>query len=202
MAKWNKLASNDSVIKTAKNLEANGISAVVVKNGKEAKKKILELIPAGNEVMTMSSETLRLIGIPDEINTKRFDSVKEKLSKMDRDKEHSEMLKLGAAPKYSIGSVHAVTEEGQVLIASNSGSQLPAYVYGSEHVIWVVGTQKIVKTLDDGMKRIYDYVLPLESERAKKVYGNPSNVSKLLIINKEVKPNRITVIFVKENLGF
>jgi len=112
------------------------------------------------------------------------------------------MQKLGAAPEYAVGSVHAVTEDGKVIIASNTGSQLPAYAYGSAHVIWVVGTQKIVANLEQGLKRIYEYVLPLESERLKKVYGVESNVSKLLIINKEIAPNRLTLILVKQKLGF
>ena len=95
-----------------------------------------------------------------------------------------------------------VTEDGKVLIASNSGSQLPGYAYGSSHVIWVVGTQKIVNNIDDGMKRIDQYVLPLESERAHKAYGVPGSfVSKLLIFNRE-NPGRITMILVKQPLGF
>ncbi len=203
MTKWNKLATKKIVNTTIENLKNNGIDGVVVKSGEDAKKKVLELIPVGSEVMTMTSETLRSIALPEEIDKSgKFDSVREKLSKMDRSTQSGEMQKLGAAPKYAIGSVHAVTEDGQVIIASNTGSQLPAYVYGSEHVIWVVGIQKIVKNVEEGMKRIYDYVLPLESERAKKAYGNPSNVSKLLIINKEVKPDRIKIVFVEESLGF
>ena len=116
------------------------------------------------------------------------------------------MQKIGAAPEWTLGSVHAVTEDGKVVIASNTGSQLAAYAYGAPHVIWVVGTQKLVSNLDDAMKRIYDYVLPLETIRFRKAYNQPetahSNVSKLLIINKEVNPKRITIIFVKEKLGF
>ncbi|MBI3342389.1 LUD domain-containing protein, partial [Candidatus Curtissbacteria bacterium] len=114
-----------------------------------------------------------------------------------------EMQKLGAAPKWSVGSVNAVTEDGKVLIASNTGSQLSGYVYGSQHVVFVVGAQKLVKNLDVAMERIYEYVLPLESERAKKAYGMPGSfVSKLLIINKEVRPGRVRLIFIKEALGF
>ena len=97
--------------------------------------------------------------------------------------------------------MHAVTEDGKVIIASATGSQLPAYAYGSSHVIWVVGSQKIVKDLDEGMKRVYEYVLPLENERAKKAYGG-SSINKLLIFNKEGTAGRITMIIVKEKLGF
>ena len=203
MNKWNTLATNESIAKTIKNLKANGINAVVVENGSQAKIKVLDLLPKGAEVMIMSSVTLETLGLPEEINkSSKFDSVKNKLAKMDRKTQGLEMRRIGAAPEYAIGSVHAVTEDGKLLIASNTGSQLPAYAYGSSHVIWVAGTQKIVKNVDDGIKRIYEHSLPLESERAKKVYGTPSNVSKLLIINEEISPDRLTIILVKEILGF
>ena len=203
---WNKLATKKQIDETVKNLTANGMTAFVVNNEDEAKAKVLELIPENSEVMTMSSETLRLSGITDAINeSSKFDSVKVKLSKMNRETQSLEMQKLGAAPEYAIGSVHAVTEDGQVIIASNTGSQLPAYVYASPHVIWVVGTQKIVKNTEEGIKRIYDYVLPKESVRLAKQYDRPglkSNVSKLLIVNKEFNPDRVTIILVKESVGF
>lgn len=196
---------NDEVIeKTAKALQENNITTHIVENKEEAKKLALSLIPEQAEVMTMTSVTLDETGIAEVLNdSDNYNSVKTTLSKMDRKTQSDEMQKLGAAPDYAIGSVHAVTEEGHVIIASNTGSQLPSYAYGSNHVVWVVGAQKIVKNTDEGLKRIYEHVLPLESERAHKAYGVPgSNVSKLLIINNEVNPQRLTMIIVKENLGF
>jgi hypothetical protein len=153
----------------------------------------------------MSSVTIDTLGLSKEINeTGKYNSVKAKLMKMDRKTQGLEMQKIGAAPEYALGSVHAVTEDGKLLIASNTGSQLPAYAFGASHVIWIVGTQKIVKDEDDGKKRIYEYVLPLESERINKVFNITvgSFVSKLLIINREIRPDRLTVILVKEKLGF
>jgi len=154
--------------------------------------------------MSMSSVTLDTVSISKEIQeSEKYNSARKKLLSMDRRTQDLEMQKLGAAPEWAAGSVHAITEDGKVIIASQSGSQLPAYAFGSSHVIWVVGTQKIVKNIDEGMKRIYEYVLPLESERAKKAYGVPgSAVNKILIINKEAQKGRITIIFVNEVLGF
>ncbi len=203
MNKWNKLASKTQINKTVKNLTVNGFTVIVVDSAKKAKTKVLELIPKNSEVMTMSSETLRLSGITKVINESgKFDSVKVKLSKMNRETDSLEMQKIGGAAEYTLGSVHAVTEDGHVIIASNTGSQLGAYAYGSPHVIWVVGTQKIVKNNKEGIKRIYDYVLGLESKRLFKEHGVKSNVSKLLIIDKEINPNRLTLILVKERVGF
>lgn len=204
---WNSLANDESLKKTIDSLKENGITAHVVDSATDAKKKVLELLPKGAEVMQMTSVTLDTIGITEPINESGdYDSVRNKLSKLDREVSHLEMQRIGAAPVWTLGSVHAVTEDGKVVIASNTGSQLPAYAYGSSHVIWVVGTQKIVSNLDDAMTRIYDYILPLETKRARKAYNLPdtfnSNVSKLLIVNKEVNPERLTIIFVKEELGF
>ena len=194
---FGQLAADERVAKTVRALQANNIQAIVVENGQEAKEKVLELIPAGAEVMCMSSVTLDAIGLSE------LDTVKKQLMAMDRATQGREMRKLGSAPDWTIGSVQAVTEDGQVVMASNSGSQLPAYAYGAGRVIWVVGVQKIVANLDEALKRIYEYVLPLESERVKVAYGmDKSNVSKLLVINKEIAPERMTVILVKEKLGF
>jgi len=121
---------------------------------------------------------------------------------MDQKTQKLEMNRLGAAMVYVIGSVHAVTQNGQVMIASASGSQLPAYAYAALNVIWIVGAQKIVANLDEGMKRIYEYVLPLEDARAMKAYNMHSGVNKMLVINKEIFPGRIKMILIKEIVGF
>jgi hypothetical protein len=204
MDQWTTLADDQTIKKTIEALKANGIDAAVVENKDEAKKKILDMIPEGAEIFQMTSVTLDTISLSEAINNSgKYDAVRPKLTAMNKETQAKEMKVLGAAPDYAIGSVHAVTEDGKVLIASNTGSQLAAYVYGSSHVIWVVGTQKIVKDFEQGLKRIYEYTLERESERAKKAYGmQKSNVSKLLVVNKEVVPNRITVVFVKEVLGF
>ncbi len=164
---YTQAADPERIKKTIEALKANHFDAEFVKTGAAAKQRVFELIPAGAEVMTMTSVTLDTLGISTEImESGKYDAVKKKLMGMDRETQGSEMNKLGAAADWSIGSVHAVTEDGKVLIASNSGSQLPGYTYGSPHVLWVVGAQKIVANVDEGIKRIYDYVLPLESERA------------------------------------
>lgn len=201
---FSKSVKPEVIGRASEALAANGFNVVVVETGAQAKQEVLNLIPKNAEVMTMTSVTLDSIGIAKAINDSGdYDSVRLKLNTMNRATQGRDMQKLGAAPTYTIGSVHAITQDGKVVIASNTGSQLPAYAYGASKVIWVVGAQKIVKNLDEAMKRIYDYVLPLESERAKKAYGAPGSfVSKLLIVNKEVAKDRITIVIVKEPLGF
>ncbi len=196
--KYGNLADDKTIERTASALRENGIDVIVVENGSKAKEKLMELIEENSEIMNMTSVTLDTISASKEI-LESENSVRNKLNKMDNKQEKQ---KLGAAPELATGSVHAVTEDGKVLVASATGSQLPAYAYGSAHVIWVVGAQKIVKNLEEGMKRLYEYSLPLEDERARKVYGVGSSVNKILIINKEAAPGRITMIIVKEKLGF
>lgn len=206
MQAWNELADQKSINKAVLALKANGMEAFVAQDGFGAKQKVYELIPKGSEVMVMTSETLRTLGLEKEINESGdFQAVKPKLNQMDASKAR-EKKRFGAAAEYSIGSVHAVTEDGKVIIASNTGSQMPGYAYGSDKVVWVVGAQKIVKDMDEGLKRIYEYVLPLETQRARKAYNLPdawsSNVSKLLVFNKEIQPDRIKIIIIKEVVGF
>lgn len=200
---WDQLASGVSIEKTKIALQANNIEVFIVENRDEARAKALELIPPGSEVMTMSSVTLETLGLTSEFNESgKFNSIKQKLSNMNRETQSEEMNKLGATPACAIGSVHAVTEDGKVLVASNTGSQLPAYAYAAQHVIWMVGTQKIVKNLEEGLKRIYEYCLVRESERMQKIAGKTSFVSKILIVNREIKEKRITMVLIKDVVGF
>lgn len=202
MAKWDKLADEQSLQKTVAALKSNGMEVFVVENREEAKRKVLEILPAGAEVMTMTSATLDTLGISKEIvESGRFNSVRKKLNAMDWKTQGAEMRKLGAASDWAVGSVHAVTEDGKVIVASATGSQLPAYAYGAGRVILVVGTNKIVNNMDEGIRRIYEHTLPLEDARARKAYGMGSRVAKLLVFNNEM-PDRITLILVKAKLGF
>ena len=198
-----KLASDEQIERTVKALEANGIHAVVAETGEEARRIFFELVPEGAEVFLGASVTLETLGIKDEIDKSgRYNSLRPKIFAMHRATQGREIRKLGAAPDYAAGSVHAVTEDGQIMIASNTGSQLGPYASGAGNVIWVVGAQKLVKDLDEGMKRIYEYDLPLETEHMRQLYNAGTGVNKVLIVNREIRPNRITMIIVKEELGY
>lgn len=204
MTKWEHLADSAMVEKVAASLRANNIEVFIVGNAKAALVKATSLIPKGAEVMTMTSRTNDTVGLTEAIDASGvYDSVRKKLLSMNRQTQRREMRKLAAAPDWAVGSVHAITHTGEVMIASRSGSQLPAYVYGAGHVLWIIGTQKIVKDREEGLRRIYEYCLPLESKRVQKAYGlSESAVNKIAIINKEGEPGRTTIILVKEKLGF
>ena len=121
---------------------------------------------------------------------------------MDRATQGDEIRRLTASPDVMLGSVHAVTESGALIAASMSGSQLGPYAGGAGRVILVVGTQKIVADLEEGLRRIQDYVYPLEDARAQAAYGVHSGVNKVLIVNREAAPGRVTVVLVDEAIGF
>ena len=200
---FDQLKDAQTIEKTMAALKSNGITAYCVETGEQARAKVLELIPAGAEVMTMTSVTLETTGLRQELNESgHYESVRNRLKSLNRETQSGEMQRSGAAPEWAVGSVHAVTEDGEVLLASFTGSQLAAYAYGAQHVIWVVGTQKIVRDRQEALRRIYEYALPLEDNRARTAYGIGSAANKLLMISQEVNPQRLTLIFVNEKLGF
>ena len=198
-----KLADDERIQRTAKALEANGIHTLIAENGEEAKRLFFEIVPEGAEVFLGASVTLETLGIKDEIDKSgRYDAVRPRMFAMDRATQDREIRKLGAAPDYAAGSVHAVTEDGHVLIASKTGSQLGPYAFGAGQVIWVVGAQKLVKDFDEGMRRIKEYSYPLEEVHMHQLYNTGTSINKILIVNSEFRPNRTTMIIVKEKLGF
>lgn len=200
---WAQLASDSTIEKTADALKKRGMDVTIANSKDDARKMVLALVPKGAEVMHVSSTTLGEIGITkDLVESGEYDELGKKIRTISDEKERNILRKRTLSPDYVVGSVQAVTEDGQVIVVSATGSQIPPYVYGASNVIWVVGTQKIVKNLDEAFKRVYEYVLPLESERIRKAYGMPgSSVNKILIYERE-KPGRIKLIFVKDKLGF
>jgi hypothetical protein len=202
-SEFNVVASDDIIEETAAALVSNGIRALVVGSGAEAKDLVTQLLTAGAEVFNNTSRTLEAIGLAEDIERSgRYQPLRLRLYQMDREMQQREMRLLAAAPDYVVGSVHAVTEGGSLLIASASGSQLGPLVSGAGYVILVVGGQKIVPDIETGMRRIHEYAYPLEDSRAREVYGIPSGVNNILIINRVMVPDRLTVILVKERLGF
>jgi len=197
------VAAESRVKRAAAALEANGISVLRAADAAEAKRIVLGLIPDGSQVYHGASQSLEVTGIVQEIEKSgRYEPLRPRIWSMDRKTQADEIRRLSAAPDVMLGSVHAVTETGALVAASMGGSQLGPYVSGAGRVILVVGTQKIVSDLEEGLRRIDEYSYPLEDARAQVAYGIRSGVNKVLIINREVTPGRVTVVFVDEVLGF
>ena len=203
--KHEALASKESVNKAKKELEKRGIKVEFINTKEGALKRLKELIPKNSEVMIGGSTTLEQIGFVNLLKSKNHPwvNLKDKiLAEKDKNKQN-ELRRLSVTSQYFIGSVHAVSQTGEVLVASASGSQIPSYAFSSDNVIWVVGTHKITKNLKDAFDRVRNYALPLEDKRMKSIGYSGSTIGKLLIFEREIMPNRkITLIFVNEKLGF
>ncbi|MEV0519887.1 LUD domain-containing protein [Nonomuraea sp. NPDC050405] len=184
-------------------LTAHGFTVEILDDAAAARTRVKDLIPEGAGVFTGASETLRLSGIDEDINAGgRYQAVKPRLLAMDRATRMDDIRRLSATPDVIVGSVHAVTETGSLVIASGSGSQLPGYAGGAARAIWIVGAQKVVPDLDTALRRVEDHCLPLETARTLKVHGWPSAVNRLLILNAEFQPERGTVLLLREAIGF
>jgi LUD domain len=202
-AEFSRLATAQTIRAVANALERSGIATRVVDSGEEARQAVRSLLPVGAEVYNNTSRTLEVIGVAEDIERSGlYQPLRPRLYQMDREMQAREMRQLSAAPDWVVGSVHAVTEAGSLLIASASGSQLGPIVSGAGHVILVIGGQKIVPDLSTGLRRVYEYCFPLEDLRARQAYGVPSGVNNLLIINQEIARGRITAILVNDLLGF
>ncbi len=203
---FNKLASSESIERTVASLIMNNFEPIVVKTKDEALAKIKELIPAGASIMNGSSETLSEIGYIDFLKSGQhgWNNLHELILAEPDQVKQGLLRRQSVVSDYYLGSVHALSETGEMVIASNTGSQLPHSAFTSTNLIYVVGSQKITPTLLDALQRLNEYVVPMEDERMKKAYGFGTTHAKTLIMHKEnpMFGRNIKVIIVKESLGF
>ncbi|MFI6277605.1 nuclear transport factor 2 family protein [Streptomyces sp. NPDC050988] len=196
-------ASAEQLERVAAALRASGFAAEILDDAAAARSRIKDLVPEGARVLTGASETLRLSGIDEDINTGgRYDAIRPRVLAIDRATGADGIRRLVAGPDFVVNSVAAVTETGSLVLASGSGSQLPANAGGAAHAVWIVGAQKVVPDLSTALRRVEEYALPLENARAQAVYGMPSAVNRLLILNAETRPGRGTVLLLREAIGY
>jgi len=183
-------------------LRERNFEPVIVDDAAGALAAVMQRVPDGAEVHSAKSKTLEDIGVFKEfMESDRHDFLRKKLFKMDRNTQAREMRKLAAAPDIMLGSVNAVTEAGQLLEASASGSQMGPYSAASGKLILVVGSQKIVPDLDAALERIKEYVMPYENERLREQMGIDTMLARVLILERDFMPGRTTVILVREPVG-
>jgi acyl-CoA hydrolase len=200
--RFTALPDESTVAGTVVALEEHGFSVKVVDDLAAARAAVLARIPHGSSVMTNTSVTLADAGIADAINDGGpYESARNKMFALDFATQAQEMKAIGGQPDYALGSVHAITRDGTLVIASASGSQLASYAWGAANVIFVVGAQKLVPTLQDAHERIYQHSLKLEDARAQAAYGQHSFVGKIIEIHQEL-PGRIHIVLVRQPAGF
>jgi acyl-CoA hydrolase len=200
--RFDALPDEQTLADTVTALEEHGFSVEVVDSLDAARQAVLARIPAGATVMTNTSVTLQDTGIADEINESgRYESARNKMFALDFATQAQQMKAIGGQPDYALGSVHAVTRDGTLVIASASGSQLASYAWGAANVIFVIGAQKLVPSLPVAHDRIYQHSLQLEDARAQAAYGQHSSVGKVLEIHQEL-PGRIHIVLIRQSVGF
>lgn len=200
--RFTTLPDEETLQATVVALEEHGFSVEVTDDLDAARAAVLARIPAGSSVMTNTSMTLQETGIADAINDGGpYESARNKMFALDFATQAQEMKAIGGQPDYALGSVHAVSRDGTLVIASASGSQLASYAWGAANVIFVVGAQKLVPDLETARERIYNHSLKLEDARAYATYGQNSVVGKILEIHQE-PPGRIHVVLIRQVVGF
>jgi hypothetical protein len=196
------LPDDATLAETVVGLEEHGFSVEVVDNLDAARRTVLARIPEGSSVMTNPSVTLQETGIAQAIdNGGPYDSARTKVLALDRATQLQEIKAIMGQPEFVLGSVHAITRDGTLVIASALGSQLASYAWGAANVILVVGAQKLVTDLDAAHERIYEHSLKLEDARVFEAYGKNSRVGKILEIHQE-DPGRIHVVLIRRRVGF
>jgi LUD domain len=200
--RFTTLPDNETLESTVVALEEHGFSVEVVDGLDGAREAVVGRIPEGSSVMTNTSVTLQETGIEAAINGGGpYESIRNKMLALDFETQAHEMKSIAGQADFALGSVHAVTREGALVIASASGSQLASYAWGAANVIFVIGAQKLVPTLDAARERIFQHSLKLEDARALAAYGQNSSVGKILEIHQE-QPGRIHVVLIRHPVGF
>ena len=195
-------ASEAELEALAEKLRARNFEVVIVQDGAEAKAEVLKRIPEGAQVHSGKSKTLEDAGLFKEfMEGDRFDFVRKRTMKLDPKTQRDEMRKLGAAPDVMVNSAHAVTEEGQIVVTSASGSQIGPIASGAGRLILVIGSQKIVPDLDAAFRRIREHVFPYEDARLREAMGIGTKITRTLILDQDFMPGRTTVILVREPIG-
>ena len=203
---YTQLPSKETLEKTKTALEKHGYTVIVVKDGAVALSKIKGLVPDGASVMNGSSTTLQQIGYVDYLKSgeHKWNNLHEAILKEKDPAKQAVLRKHATLSDYYFGSVHALTETGEFIIASNTGSQLPHVANTSQNLVFVVSTKKIVKDLASAMERLEKHVVPLENKRMQEAYGFGTNMNKILIVKGESSflGRKINFILVEEDLGF
>ena len=186
----------------AANLRDRNFEVVIVESAADVKSAVMQRIPEGAQVHSGKSKTLEDSGVFKELmESERYDFIRRRTMKMDRATQGDEIRRLSAAPDVMLGSVNAVTQAGQLVVTSASGSQIGPYASGAGRLILVVGSQKIVPDLDGAFRRIEEYVFPWEDARLREQMGIGTAITRTLIIERDFRPGRTTIILVREPIG-
>jgi hypothetical protein len=195
-------ASEAELEALADRLRERNFEVVIVQNGQAAKSAVMERLPEGASVHSGKSKTLEDAGVFQELmNSDRYDFLRRRTNKMDRKTQLDEIRRLTSSPDVMLGSAHAVTKAGQIVITSASGSQIGPIASGAGKLVLVIGSQKIVPDLDTAFRRIEEHVFPWEDARLREAMNIGTKITRTLILDRDFMPGRTTIILVREPIG-
>jgi hypothetical protein len=202
--RWNRLPDGATLDRTVQAIEARNVQVVRVPTVDAAGEALFDLIPAGAEVMNGSSTTLVEIGYEDLLdrNPKGWRDYHAVITGEDDEERRQALRRRGVTADWFLSGVQAIAETGQLVGCDRTGSRVGAWPFGAAHLVLVSGTNKIVPTLDDALARCWEYALPVEQQRAQRVYGTSSEIGNVVILEKETDPERVTLVLVGERLGY
>lgn len=202
--KWSRMPSEENIATTVQVVEARGIKVLRVKDGKAALEKIKEIIPTGAEVMNGSSTTLIEIGFVEFLNSGQhsWKDFHKTITSEDDKAKRDDLRRKAVAAEYFLSGVNAIAMTGELVSCDATGSRVGAWPFAAKNLILVAGVNKIVPTLEDALRRIREYVYPLEDARSKKVSGTPSRIGKCVIMANEWQSGRVTLILIDDRLGY
>lgn len=203
-SKWNENPSDKDINEFIDSARKRNIKVVIVKDEKEALATLKNFIPAGSEVMNGSSTTLGEIGFIDYLAEGKhgWKSLHEEILKENDSAKRADLRRKSVTAEYFLSSVNAIAKTGELVAADYSGSRVGAFPMAAKNLVLVSGINKLVPSLDEAVRRLHEYVFPLENARIKKTGGKGSMIGKTVIISQEISPGRITLILVKKTLGY
>jgi len=202
--RWSRIPDDATIERTVAAIEARNIRVILADTAEDALRTVVDLIPEGAEIMYASSTTLVEMGFDRVLRENRKgwrDYHAVITAENDAGKRHA-LRRKSVAADYFLSGVQAIVESGEVVGCDKSGSRMGAWPHAAAHLILVSGVNKIVPTIDDALRRCRDYCLPLENQRAKRVYGTPSYIGKHVILDREDTDGRITLVLIREQLGY
>jgi L-lactate utilization protein LutB len=203
-ARWNRIPSEEEVAETARAIGKRGMRVVRARNRAGALDALVRLIPRGAEVMHGSSTTLIEIGYESLLRSggTGWLDLHDRITAENDDRKRAELRRRSVAAEYFVSGVNAIARTGEMVACDQSGSRVGAWPFAAGHLILVSGTNKIVPTLEDALRRVREYAYPLEDARARRAYGTPSTIGKCVILANEKAEGRVTVVLVEESLGY
>ena len=203
------------VHRTIENLKRNNINAMYFENRVLAKAEIMSLITINDSIGLGGSMTVKEIGLLNELRNggyKIFDRFAPEITR----EEKWEIQRQALLSDVFLTSSNAITVQGEILNIDHSGNRVAAMLYGPNKVYIIIGINKIVDDLDAGIKRIRKLAAPLNAKRGESEYqppcltvadcidcDSPERIcNSFVLIKRQYRKDRITVVIINEELGF